>query len=204
MGVARGQRVGSCGAEVAVNPRHLPNIITLFRIGLVIPVIWCLVQEWFGWALVLFIIGGLSDAVDGYLARRNGWRTRIGGILDPLADKLLLVCATCVLTWLGLLPGWLFAAIVLRDLVIVAGGVTYYFWVEKFTAKPAMLSKINTVLQILLVLWLVLTQIISEWSGRFDQPLFFATLAVTVASGFQYVWLWGNKAWKAKRRHSFG
>lgn len=91
-----------------MNRRDIPNIISVFRILLVLPVVWLLLQQQYTMALVLFAIAGVSDALDGFLAKHNGWESRLGTILDPLADKLLLVCSFLTLAWLGLIPFWLF------------------------------------------------------------------------------------------------
>ncbi len=84
--------------------RDIPNIITVFRFLLVTPVVWAMLNDRFGLALLLFGVAGLSDAVDGYLAKRNNWTSRMGALMDPLADKLLLVCTFVTLGWLPGLP----------------------------------------------------------------------------------------------------
>src|SRR3990172_3309285 len=101
--------------------KDIPNIISLLRMALVPPVVILLLNGYYGWALLVFVSAGLSDGLDGYLAKRFGWRSRLGAILDPLADKLLLVASYLTLGWLGQLPLWLVAVVVGRDIVIVAG-----------------------------------------------------------------------------------
>ena len=93
-----------------MNLKDIPNIICTIRILLVFPIIVLLVQHNFNLALILFIIAGISDGLDGYLARKYNWKTELGGWLDPVADKTLQVSVYIVLTWLGLIPWWLLLA----------------------------------------------------------------------------------------------
>jgi cardiolipin synthase len=175
----------------------IPNIISVLRLIAVIPVVWLLLEGEFGWALVLFAIAGVSDGVDGFLAKHYGWQSRLGGILDPLADKILLVACFLVLGSMGLLPVWLVLAAVFRDLVIVAGAVLYHFRVAEVDAAPTYASKINTVLQLVLLV-LVITD-----AGPLPVPdvlievLIWFCLTTIVLSGGQYVWVWGRKAVRA-------
>ena len=98
----------------------LPNAISLLRIALVAPILWLMLNGQFGWALALFALAGFSDGLDGYLAVRFDWSTRLGGLLDPTADKLLITGMFVTLAWTGQIPVWLAAAVILRDLVIVS------------------------------------------------------------------------------------
>ena len=132
--------------------RDIPNIITALRFLLVPPVIILLLQERFTAALIVFGVAGLSDGLDGFLARRFDWRSRLGGIMDPLADKLLVVSSFVTLGWLGLIPAWLVLLVILRDLVIIAGATFYHMRIEQFDAEPSVASKLNTAAQVLLVL----------------------------------------------------
>jgi cardiolipin synthase len=177
-----------------VQRRDIPNIISLLRLLLVMPVVFLLLEHLYGWALVLFAIAGLSDGLDGYLAKRFGWRSRLGGILDPLADKVLLVACFLVLGTLSLIPVWLVVAAVSRDLLITGGALLYNYRVEELEAAPIVASKVNTVLQILLVV-LVMADAgplpLPDWVIAF---LVWACLASVLVSGVQYVWIWGRKA----------
>lgn len=130
-----------------MNRRDIPNSISVFRILLVVPVVWLLLQQHYAMALVLFAIAGLSDALDGFLAKVNGWESRLGSILDPLADKLLLVCSFLALVWLGLIPSWLFVVVIARDLIIVIGGVAFHLMFGRFEMEPSIISKMNTFFQ---------------------------------------------------------
>lgn len=174
--------------------RDLPNAISFARILLSLPIMYLLMQKHFHLALWLFLVAGISDGLDGFLAKRYGWQSRLGEILDPLADKVLLMSSFLVLGALGLLPIWLVTGVILRDLVIVGGALTYHYRVEEFQGTPILSSKINTFLQILLVLAVIYngeTQSFPEWSIN----LFIVAVAISVLwSGTHYVWVWSRKA----------
>ncbi len=174
--------------------RDIPNLISILRIFLSIPVVWMLLQHNFGIALILFALAGLSDGLDGYLAKHYGWQSRLGGLLDPLADKILLVLSVLSLGWLELLPTWLVFVVILRDLVIITGAFVYNFQVAELDAAPTLLSKFNTVVQIVLVLAVVLDQGVLSLPQLLMQALIFLTLATTILSGVNYVVVWSRRA----------
>jgi cardiolipin synthase len=178
-----------------VKARDIPNVITAFRFLLVPPVVILLLQERFTAALVVFGVAGFSDALDGFLAKRFDWRSRLGGIMDPLADKLLLVSSFVTLGWLGLIPAWLVLLVILRDLVIVAGATFYHMRIEQFEAEPSMASKLNTAAQILLVLAVMFSFGIQVLPAILIDVLSYSVLATILWSGFDYVWTWGRRAW---------
>ncbi len=175
--------------------RLLPNILTLFRMFAVGPIVYWLMKGEYLAALVLGIFAGISDLLDGFLARRFGWITHFGGVLDPLTDKLMLVSITLTLAWLGELPWWLVGLVVLRDLVIVTGGFYYHYRVARIIrAEPTALSKGNTLLQILLVIAVMLGLAFPAWQGRWVDALIYAVAFTTMASGVQYVLVWSARA----------
>ncbi len=177
----------------------IPNVISLLRLLLIIPILWFLLRERYELALILFVIAGLSDALDGYLARKYHWGSHIGGWLDPLADKAMQVSVYIGLTWLQLIPVWLLLTVILRDLIIVAGGVYYYYAVEKVNAAPSFISKLNTLMQILLVIIFLLHKSLIPMPEIILDITIYSVLATTVLSGLDYVFTWGRKAWKVKR-----
>jgi len=177
-----------------VKPRDIPNIITAFRFLLVPPVVILMLQDRFAAALVVFGVAGLSDGLDGFLARRFDWGSRLGGLMDPLADKLLVVSCFVTLGWLGWIPLWLVALVILRDLVIVAGAIFYHMRIEKLEAEPTILSKLNTVAQILLVLAVLYSSGIQTLPVMLMDVLLYGVLVTTLWSGFDYVWTWGRRA----------
>jgi cardiolipin synthase len=177
-----------------VRRRDIPNIISLLRLLAVIPVVYLLLEHQYGSALVLFAVAGISDGLDGYLAKRYGWRSRLGGILDPLADKVLLVACFLVLGTLSLIPAWLVVAAVFRDLLITSGALLYNYRVEELEASPIVASKVNTVLQILLVVLTIADAGPLPLPAGVMTALVWACLASILVSGAQYVWIWGHKA----------
>lgn len=174
--------------------RDLPNVISALRLIAVIPVVWLLLSHQFGWALVLFAAAGISDGVDGFLAKHYGWQSRLGGILDPLANKALLVSCFLVLGSIGLIPVWLVLAVVFRDLVIVAGALLYNYRVEELEAAPILASKLNTLIQLLLVIAVITHAGPLPLPGWLITALTWTSLATIVVSGMQYVWQWSGKA----------
>lgn len=174
--------------------RHLPNLISAARIVLVGPVIWSLLNREFGLAIWLFLIAGASDGLDGFLAKRFGWSSRLGGILDALADKFLLVSTFVCLWWLGVFPWWLVLSVFARDLVIVIGAVVYNFRIEAVQPEPSMVSKLNTFLQIALAAVGVLEAGFGGVPGWLLQGLIGAVMLTIVISGGGYVREWGRRA----------
>lgn len=178
---------------------NLPNLISILRIVFVGPVVLCLLEGFYGWALFLFLIAGASDGLDGFLARRFGWTSRLGAILDPIGDKLLMVAVFLILASQGYLPWWLVSLVILRDVIIITGAVSYHTLIEQVDMQPLLISKLNTVLQILLVL-VVLYQLAAigpALPAILSQILVYAVLITTLASGVAYVVAWGRRAQKA-------
>lgn len=181
-----------------MRPSVIPNLITVFRFLLVPPIVLLLLREQFGLALLLFLVAGASDGLDGFLAKRYGWTTRLGGLLDPLADKLLLISCYLALGGLDVIPVWLAAVVVARDLIILGGAAVYHLRIAALEAEPSVISKINTLAQILLVLIALGVQIglvPAAWLAY----LVYTVLATTVLSGADYVWTWSWRAWNSKR-----
>jgi cardiolipin synthase len=174
--------------------RHIPNLITCLRILLVAPFLWSLLQEQYGTALMLFIIAGVSDALDGFLAKYFGWTSELGALLDPIADKLLLMGAILALGWLRELPGWLVMLVILRDLIIVSGAVSYHLLIERFAAAPLMISKFNTFLQLILVCAVIAHYGVTDLPTWLLTGLIYGTALTTVWSGAAYVWQWSKRA----------
>jgi cardiolipin synthase len=180
----------------------LPNIISTLRILLVPPVVLTMLEQRWGLALPLFLVAGLSDGLDGFLARRYHWTSRLGAILDPIGDKLLMVSSYLVLGWLEILPTWLVALVILRDVVIMAGTLLYRFFVGVVEFEPILLSKINTVCQILLITLTLCVLAGVELLADFQFLLIYIVLVTTVSSGVAYVVLWGRRAATMKVKSS--
>ena len=125
----------------------LPNAISMSRIALILPILMLFVNEQFGWALGLILFAGLSDGIDGYLAKKFNWHSRLGAFLDPAGDKLLLAWSYGTLAYLGHIPVWLAVIVILRDVVIVAGSFMYHYLVRRLEGEPTRISKLNTALE---------------------------------------------------------
>jgi cardiolipin synthase len=181
-----------------LKPADIPNAICILRMLIVVPTLAALAGERYGLALTLVFIAGFSDALDGFLAKRFDWRSRLGGLLDPLADKFLLVSLFLALALLGLLPAWLAAVTVGRDIVIVAGGLAYNYLVGPVQPEPSGASKLNTAAQLACVVS-VLFQKSFDWR---IEPLITAVGAAvfvtSVVSGLDYVIRWSIRALQAR------
>lgn len=169
----------------------LPNAITLSRIALVPVFILLAKDQDYLPALLVFGVAGVSDGLDGFIARHYNLRTRLGAILDPVADKTLLVSAYVMLSFLGHLPFWLVLSVVFRDVLIVGGYIVYTLAFGSVRMQPSLLSKANTFMQVLLVV-AVLVQLahvlpLAPWLDF----LIYMTLGTTIASGVHYLWSWG-------------
>lgn len=175
-----------------MNPRHIPNFITVCRILLVYPVVSLMLAGRLDWALGLFVLAGVSDGVDGFLAKYFHWESRLGSYLDPVADKLLLISSYVTLAWLGFIPAWLTILVVARDLVIFFGAVAYYFLLHPFEGRPLLISKLNTFVQLLLVFAVLVHHAVVPFSEVVLTGLIGLAAVTTLASGVQYVHTWGS------------
>lgn len=175
-------------------PKHIPNLITALRIVAVAPICWLLWHDQYAMALVGLVLAGLSDAVDGFLARRYGWLSELGGFLDPLADKLLIVAITLLFGFKGYLPLWLVVLVIGRDVLILGGALVYRWVTGGLEMRPLLVSKVNTVLQILL-LAVTLVNIgfyaLPDWVNDGFQ---WAVAVLTFLSGGAYVFWWSYYA----------
>jgi len=177
-----------------LNASRLPNAISVGRILMVGPILWALGSERFGLTLLLFSVAGLSDALDGYLAKRYRWTSRLGSLLDPAADKLLLLTTYLMLGWLALLPWWLVGLVLLRDLVILGGAAAYRLFIGPFEGQPNVYSKVNTFLQICLVIAVLVDQWIDGLPAWFESSLMAGVVVFAVLSGARYIFDWSRLA----------
>lgn len=180
-----------------MSPRHIPNLLTLARILMIPPAMFELVRGNHVSALVILAVAGATDGLDGYLARRFGWDSRLGAILDPLADKFLMMASYLTLGYLSHIPLWLAVLVVGRDLIIMAGAAAYYRIFGQLDIEPTMLSKLNTLLQVALLV-VVVAALAGLGLPDWVRAAFVLMVAVfTPLSGLHYVWSW---SWKAYRR----
>ena len=171
---------------------NIPNMITLGRVLSVPVVFWLLLTTRYQTAFFLFVLAGLSDAVDGWLAKRYNLQTELGAYLDPLADKLLIVCIFVAMGWLGELPSWLVIAVVSRDLLIVTGVMLAWLLDHPVRIQPLVVSKANTFAQLLLAAVVLADTGFKLGLGGLRDVLVVATGVLTVASLWAYTVAWLN------------
>lgn len=186
--------------------RFIPNALCILRMLLVVPVTWLLIKREFDTTLWLFAFAAATDGLDGFLAKRCGWTSELGKILDPLADKILLVGTYITLAVIGLVPVWLAVVVVGRDIVITAGAILYNAIYGYPNGRPTGISKLNTLCQIVFALLIVGAHAagrVPELTITILGALVFVT---TVVSGLDYVITYARKAIEAsrERRHAAG
>lgn len=174
--------------------KHIPNILTILRLFLVIPIVWYILEDRYGVVLVLMTIAGLSDALDGLLARAFAWQSRLGSFLDPVADKTLMVVTFVALAFKGLVPGWLFLAVLIRDVIIIVGALAYQKKTHALEMQPTFSGKLNTALQVIFVVTILLNKAGLNMPQYLITVLTYLLLFTTVISGFVYVSIWTRKA----------
>lgn len=173
---------------------NIPNILTLARIVITPFIVYAILEHQAVMALILMGIAGLTDLLDGAIARYLDQRSTVGAFMDPLADKLMLISTIVTLYVMEQIPLFLFLAVIFRDLVIMVGAIAYEMVTHKLEMQPTMPSKITTFLQIMLVLT-ILTQMAWEVPGEgFSQLMIWSTFAFTCISGVQYMVVWMRKA----------
>ena len=171
---------------------NLPNIITLGRLLSVPLAIWLVLSGWLTAAFWLFVAAGLSDAVDGFVAKRFNMRSRLGALLDPIADKTLLVSMYVTLGIAGHLPNWLVILVVFRDVLIIGGYLLVATLAQTMRSEPLLISKLNTALQIALI-GIVLAGLGLDLDDfGLSTVLIYAVAVTTVVSGAGYLVRWAR------------
>ncbi|HLV76416.1 MAG TPA: CDP-alcohol phosphatidyltransferase family protein [Marinobacter sp.] len=179
--------------------RWIPNALTFMRMVLIVPFAGALLEGNYRLALLIFVIAAISDGIDGFLARYFSWRTRIGAIADPLADKALLITTYLMLTITGVLPVWLFLLVLARDLAIVGGALAYHYFVGRFEMAPSTPGKLNTLVQVLVAVAIMV--LLAGWpmpSGVIGAGVWLVA-ASAVFSGSHYVITWSLRAVRMKQ-----
>jgi cardiolipin synthase len=171
---------------------NLPNLITLGRLLLVPLAIWLILEAHYSAAFWIFIGAGLSDGLDGFIAKRFDRRTPLGALLDPVADKTLLVSVYVALGWAGALPLWIVILVVFRDAMIVGGFVLLQTTAAPKRFDPLYISKFNTLAQIGLVGFVLAQRGVGIGAGWLEPYLWIAVGATTVLSGFSYLVRWAR------------
>ena len=171
---------------------NLPNLITLVRLLSVPVTVWLILNERYGTAFWLFVAAGVSDALDGYIAKRFDRRTRLGALLDPAADKALLAGVYVTLGLAGQLPAWLVILVVLRDALIILGFAVLQTLAPARQFGPLYISKVNTAIQITLVGFVLARLGLAIEAGPATWLLIAAASATTVLSGLVYLARWAR------------
>ena len=168
----------------------IPNAISLMRLFMIAPIVLLFTYGEFGWALLLFSIAGLSDGIDGWVAKKYDWNTRLGAFLDPAADKLLVAWSFGTLAYLGYIPGWLAIVVIGRDVIIVTGSFLYHYLVSRLEGDPTFISKLNTALEFTFLILLMLREGFGVLDDNTITVVGAAVLVTVIVSGYDYVAGW--------------
>ena len=168
----------------------IPNLITLVRVILVPVVFWLLVTQQLKAAFLVFLVAGISDGVDGFLAKRFNWETELGAYLDPIADKLLIVCIFIALGVTDKLPSWIVIAVVSRDVLIVIAVVLSWLLGHPTPMRPIAVSKANTVAQIVLAATVLFELAVTPGPDWLRPGLVVVAALLTGASAAAYLFSW--------------
>ena len=168
-------------------PINIPNILTLIRILLTPLFVISLLRGTYGFALFLFAIAAVSDALDGLLARWLNQRTLLGAYLDPIADKLLIAVSYITLAMKGVVPEWLTVLVISRDVLILVGILVFQMMVIELQIRPSIVSKCTTAVQLFTILVILLSP-----PALVLTPLYWITAGLTIASGLHYVYVGMN------------
>lgn len=173
---------------------NLPNSLTVLRILLVPVFVGCLFQGRYDYALAVLLIAGLTDGLDGTIARAANQQTRVGAYLDPLADKFLLTSGFLTLAFLGLVPAWAAVVVVGRDLVLMAATLIARVTETRIDISPTILGKGTTLLQLAYLLLVVVLRS-RDMALQLLQPLAYVMIAVTLLSGVHYLYRGAMHVW---------
>ena len=169
---------------------QIPNFLTLSRIVSAPILVVLLENRNYKLALILFVVAGITDGLDGWIAKRFNFTSQLGATLDPLADKIIIVSAYIMLVLLGKLPFWLVTLVIFRDLLIVGGVLILTILDGDVPMKPTKTSKINTALQIILVIAVLIENSNLFSIVHISNILIYTVAIMTIASGAQYIWVW--------------
>jgi cardiolipin synthase len=167
---------------------NIPNTLTILRVLLVPIFVISLLNRHFGWSLVIFVVAGITDAIDGVIARIAHQKTTLGEYLDPIADKLLLTSAFVALAILKTIPSWLAVIVLTRDVIISLGFIILFLMDRKPEIRPTTFSKANTVIQVLTIALALFSRIQVSVSGLVSGMIWVAA-GTTILTGLQYIYL---------------
>jgi len=167
---------------------NLPNILTLTRVLMIPFFVIFIINKHFGWALITFVIAGITDGVDGLIARITHQRTELGAYLDPIADKLLLFSAFITLAIIEVIPSWLVVIVITRDVIILVGFLVMLLTNYHPKINPSLLSKMTTVFQILTIVLVLFTGYYPPFK-QLSVIAIYGTAVMTILSGAHYIYI---------------
>jgi cardiolipin synthase (CMP-forming) len=168
---------------------NIPNSLSLIRLLCAPLFCWLLITHHFNFAMLLFLVASLTDAADGYIAKRWKQETELGRYLDPLADKVLLMVGFITLSWIQMLPVWITLIIVSRDIVLIGGVILSKMLTKIYLVRPLIISKVNTFLQMLLIMLVLLNSQFVELNPVVTLHIWLTAIS-TVASLWAYISRW--------------
>ncbi|HMK74815.1 MAG TPA: CDP-alcohol phosphatidyltransferase family protein [Thermodesulfobacteriota bacterium] len=166
----------------------LPNILTLLRVLLIPLFVILIINKHLDWALLTFAIAGITDGLDGLIARLTHQRTELGAYLDPIADKLLLFAAFVSLAIIEVIPSWLVVIVITRDVIILMGFLVMFLTGYHPKINPSLLSKTTTTFQILTILFVLMAWYFPAFK-HLSMVAIYGTAIITILSGIQYVYI---------------
>ncbi len=169
---------------------NLPNLLTLIRILLIPLFVILIINQSFSWALIIFALAGITDGIDGLIARITRQRTELGAYLDPIADKLLLSAGFITLAIIEMLPSWLAVIVIARDMIILLGILVMILThITILQIRPSLISKITTSLQISTILLVLMVQYGSIFLKHLATIAIYGTMLFTILSGAHYIYI---------------
>lgn len=179
--------------------KQIPNALTTLRLLMAIPIWLLILRENYSAVLWLAAIAGFSDLIDGWLARKLDAISRYGAVLDPLSDKALLTGTFICLAMVEAIPHGIALIVVLRDLVIIAGALSYHYLIGPYKMAPSFWGKASTLVQIVFVLMVLIQQVYPLFSSFYFEFGSLLVIGLALISGGNYVAVWSRKAWVASR-----
>lgn len=180
----------------AIKLRHIPNFITFLRLIFLIPISYYLLHEDYQHAFYFFALAGISDGLDGWLARKYKWTSHFGSVVDPLADKLLMIISYSCLAWSKQISYLVFFLVVFRDIWLILGVISFKIFAGKINFQPTLISKINTIFQILLVGFILLKLVFGYIPDKLISLFTFFVILTTTLSLLDYTIVWGIRAYR--------
>ena len=172
---------------------NIPNLISLSRLLSVPFAVWLIINDELLICFWILVYAGVSDAVDGFISKRYNLSSKLGGYLDPIADKALLISVFISLGYTGYLYSWLILIVVFRDILILLGALIYHLMYQDLVIEPLVISKINTTVQFILLAVIIGFNGFNFKGSVFIDVLIYTTAFTTLSSGAAYVYTWGGK-----------